>query len=164
MIEFIQNNFDAILGVSALIVSIGAVIYSFIANRNSHQLQTRIVAIEEARDADRIAQSKKAKIRGKVESNATGTSRSNNTPLTLTVKNEGEGIAHNINIQLTNPDSDALSGSLVEKTIETLDAEANTAFNFGEERVCDRTFRFSARWDDDSGEPGNFCDAIPYKA
>ena len=97
-------NPSLIISIIAGVISAIAIYVSIWTHNRNHKLQGRIVALEEAREKDRLAEKQKAYLTAKIEiekPSLSGTSRMYSKSYLL-VENEGAAEARNIQLILDN--------------------------------------------------------------
>lgn len=154
----------------SLIISIIAVVISAIAigvsiwthNRN-HKLQARIVALEEAREKDRLAEKQKANLIAKIIKEALPRSGSIkiDTNYYLQIENKGSSEARDVKVVLDG--KPLLEHPTILKNIkEITQVGPNTDFRYL--LVLSTQGRppsnIEITWEDDSGEPGKYSTTL----
>ena len=151
----------------SLIISIIATVISAIAigasiwthNRN-HKLQVRIVALEEAREKDRLAEKSKANLTAKIIKEVLPRSGSIkiDTNYYLQIENKGSSGARDIKVMLDeNPMFEHSSMCLEkEKKFEEIGPASPVRFRLFTADQLKVPHEISITWEDDSGEPGKY--------
>lgn len=139
----------------ALIVSIGSLVVAVIALRRTSHAETRLLAIEEIRERDRVIHGKRARL--------TGTTRKDeHARFILEISNNGEAEAQNVSVvldglplhehpvipkqRLPNPPSDGF----------TLGPASHVRYILGPTQQTRGPFTLLLRWADESGQPGDY--------
>ncbi len=154
----------------SLIISIIAAVISAIAigvsiwthNRN-HKLQARIVALEEAREKDRLAEKKKANLTANIEKEVliSRNGRKQTNQHFLYIENSGNSEARNIKVNL---DGKPLleHSTILKNTEEITQVGPNSDFRYL--LVLSMQGRppssIEITWEDDSGEPGKYSTTL----
>ncbi len=146
-----------IISIVTAIVSVAAFWQSHCAAKRSAkvqeeqvEMQKRITQIEEAREQDRVIQSRKAYLKAELRKNERGSYR-------LVIKNSGQGTARNVKATLDGKpilEHPAINPSQQEITLIGPYSEISyiARITFG----CRPPFKFKVTWEDDSGEPGEY--------
>ncbi len=145
----------------SLIISIIAAVISAIAigvsiwthNRN-HKLQARIVALEEAREKDRLAEKNKANLAAQIAQNRDG------RPV-LRILNNGFAEARNIKVVLDNKPVLEHDG-IFKNQKEICQVGPQSSFQYLQ-FLCDQLDppnEVKITWEDDSGEPGEYSTTL----
>lgn len=138
-----------ISGVS-LIVSILALWKSAIAQREANVSQQRIVAIEEQRENDRLAVSRRAELRAELRRTARHTDR-------LYIMNEGLAEARNVAVVLEGRPllEHAVGGPGVELA-STIGPKSEVSCILMTSMECKPPFDIHVTWEDDLGKSGSY--------
>lgn len=152
----------------SLIISIIAAVISAIAigvsiwthNRN-HKLQARIVALEEAREKDRLAEKQKANLTARISRELLTRGARSTTQHFLYIENSGNSEARNIKVNL---DGKSLleHPTIMNDTEEIRQVGPNSNFRYL--LVLSMRGRspssIEISWEDDSGEPGEYSTTL----
>jgi len=141
------------------VLSLLAIVVSMVAFAKSHRTQKRLVEIEEAREQDRISQSRKAHLTAKIvneEPPRTATSQVHRKHY-LVIENGGPVKAKDISISLGG--KPALDSGLIENPKEEIgEIEPKSPFRY-ELRpglTPNSSLLVTITWKDESGEPGTY--------
>lgn len=141
----------------SIVVSLFSIYFSVHANKNSltlqkeqTEMQKRITQIEEAREQDRVIQSRKANLKAELRE----VKRNN---YHLVIKNSGQGTARNVKATLDGKrisEHRAIASS--DQEITLIGPGSEILYTVGITFDCSPPFKFKVTWEDDSGEPGEY--------
>ena len=154
----------------SLIISIIAAVISAIAigvsiwthNRN-HKLQTRIVALEEAREKDRLAEKNKANLTAKITKEELRRSSTHRISWQhhLVVENKGFGEARNIRLLVDGKSVVEHQGIVPpERVVEQIGPQSSFRYNLRLGTGIEIPAQADITWEDDSGEPGEYSTTL----
>jgi len=153
----------------SLIISIIAVVISAIAigvsiwthNRN-HKLQTRIVALEEAREKDRLAEKQKANLTAKITKEVLPRSGSIKIDTTyyLQIENKGSSEARDVKIKLDNKSLLEHPAIIDEREIQQIGPQSHIQHLLSLTTKTYPPFDIEITWEDDSGELGKYSTTL----
>ena len=145
------------VGISA--IAIGVSIWTH--NRN-HKLQARIVALEEARETDRLTEKKKAILTAHIVSGSYPNIAGGQTPeYKLRIENKGLGEARDVKVILD--DKPILEHPAIPQgTSEVTKVGPNSPIQYLLSLSMQTTppFILEITWEDDSGEPGEYSTTL----
>lgn len=133
---------------SAFVVSLAAIVFSFIAWLKSRQIEKKQLEIEEAREKDRLAEKQKANLTAQIMRDERGR-------LILRIENKGLGEARDIRVWL---DGKQISDHPVfvkgQKEIFVVGPQSYFQYLIAITSSCPCPSGIAITWADDSGEPG----------
>jgi len=146
-----------LIAIGAVLVSLLSVYFSFRANKNSltlqkeqTEMQKRITQIEEAREQDRVIQSRKANLKAELRKNKKNSYH-------LVIKNSGQGKACNVKATLNGkPILEHPAIASGQQEIKSIGPDSEISYITGLSSGCSPPFEFKVTWEDDSGEPGKY--------
>ncbi len=148
-----------VISVIALLVSFVSVVLAWRTSGHQHQLQLRdtdlqerLVALETAREKDRLRASRSAQVTASIVREHVRASR---TDYWLRIANEGRAAAGNIRVLLD--EKPALEHELTlsgEDEITTLGPGADARYHLAVTMGSPRVVLVRVSWDDESGDPG----------
>ena len=154
----------------SLIISIIAAVISAIAigvsiwthNRN-HKLQARIVALEEAREKDRLAEKQKAYLTAKIIKEVLPRSGSIkiDTNYYLQIENKGSSEARNVELLLA--DKTIFEHPAVQnpsEEVKHVGPQSPFRYKFSNGFMRDLPLKIEISWEDDSGELGKYSTTL----
>ena len=151
-----------LIAIGAVLVSLLSVCFSVHANKNSltlqkeqTEMQKRITQIEEAREQNRVIQSRKANLKAELREVKRNSYR-------LVIENSGQGTARNVKATLDGKPISEHPAILFDK--ETKEDALIIGPHSGISYIMCITkdpgtsppFEFKVAWEDDSGEPGKY--------
>lgn len=148
----------------SLVVAIIAICVSIWTHKRSHKLQARIVALEEAREKDRLAEKQKANLTAhitKEEISRTRTSRIY-TKYYLVIENKGLSEARNVELLLAGKpvlEHSAIQNSQKDE-IRHIGAQSSIKYEFSNGFMRELPLKTEITWEDDSGEPGKYSTTL----
>ncbi len=139
------------------LVSLLSACFSFHANKNSltlqkeqTEMQKRITQIEEAREQNRVIQSRKANLKAELQ-------KVKRNSYHLVIENSGQGTARNVKATLDGkPISDHPAIASGQKEIRLIGPGSKISYIASITFECSPPFEFKVTWEDDSGEPGKY--------
>jgi len=141
----------------SIVVSLFSIYFSVHANKNSltlqkeqTEMQKRITQIEEAREQNRVIQSRKANLKAELREVKRNSYR-------LVIENSGQGTARNVKATLDEKpilDHPAIVSGQQEITL--IGPYSEISYITGLSSDCSPPFEFKVTWEDDSGEPGEY--------
>ncbi|HUU30088.1 MAG TPA: hypothetical protein VM123_19965 [archaeon] len=147
ILDWLNQN-TSIIG---LLLSLSAIAVSIWAYSKSSKTEKKLLEIEEAREEDRIKQSKKAILMAIIDHEY----HRNFTSFTLQIKNEGEAEARDVCVKLD--EMPLLEHPVIPKTIEEIKQigpKSVIRYRMAITRGYRKNFEVEITWADDSGEPG----------
>jgi len=143
-----------IISIIATVISAIAIVVSIWTHNRNHKLQARIVALEEAREKDRLAEKQKAYLTAQMTENMDG------RPV-LRILNNGFAKARNIKVVLDNKPV-LEHNSILNNQEEICQVGPQSSFQYLL-FVCDQLYppsEVKITWEDDSGEPGKYSTTL----
>lgn len=157
IIEWFRN--PAHSAFSAFVVSLAAIVFSFIAWFKTRQIEKKQLDIEQAREKDRLAEKQKANLTAKIVSEPlrSVTGHKQITQHLLRIDNTGHAQAHNIKVLL---DGKSLleHPAILKNEKEIRQVGPNSQFQYVLATTMQARLPSDLRikWSDDSGEPGSY--------
>jgi len=152
-----------IISIVAVTISAVAVVVSMWTHIRSHKLQKRIVALEEARERDRLTDKRKAYLVAKIvkeELARSGHSRIFRKYY-LVVENKGLSEARNITLLLADTPllkHSAVIDSLTE--VKQIGPQSFFRYEFKQEFMRTLPLKVDITWEDNSDEPGKYTTTL----
>ncbi len=150
-----------IISIIAAVISAIAIGVSIWTHNRSHKLQTRIVALEETKEKDRLAEKKKAYLTAKIIKEALPRSGSIkiDTNYYLQIENKGSSEARDIRIWLDDKQvSDHPAFVEGQKEIFVVGPQSHFQYRLSRSRPSG----IAIAWSDDSGEVGSYRNALTF--
>jgi len=154
----------------SLIISIIAAVISAIAigvsiwthNRN-HKLQARIVALEEAKEKDRLTEKKKACLTAKITKEEGQNSGLITTYRRYYLHIENKGLSEARNVKIVLDDKPVMEHPGIRKTqseVKQIGPESPFRYEFEEGFMRNLPLKVEITWEDDSGEHGQYSTTL----
>ena len=148
-----------IISIIAAVISVIAIVVSIWTHSRSHKLQARIVALEEAREKDRLAEKNKANLTAKITKELIRRSSTSRPYYQhyLVVENGGLCGARNIKIILAGKPI-LEHPAVLQSTDEITQVGPNSHIQYLLALSAGNfpPFNIEITWEDDSGEPGKY--------
>jgi hypothetical protein len=152
-----------IISIVAVIISATAVGVSVWTHIRSHKLQKRIVALEEARERDRLTDKRKAYLVAKIVKEELARSGDSRIFRTYHLVVENKGLAEARNIVLLLADTPVLKNSAVinsQTEVKQIGPQSSFRYEFEKGFMKNLPLKVDITWEDDSGEPGKYSTTL----
>jgi len=153
-----------IISMIAAVISAIAIGVSIWTHNRNHKLQARIVALEEAKEKDRLAEKKKANLIAEIIKEVLPRSGSIkiDTNYYLQIENKGSSGARDIKVMLDeNPMFEHPSMYLQKgKKFEEIGPASSVRFRLFTADQLKPPHKITMTWEDDSGEPGKYSTTL----
>ncbi len=151
-----------IISIIAAVVSAIAIGVSIWTHNRNHKLQARIVALEEAREKDRLAEKQKANLAAQIVSDSYKNIAGGQTPRHK-LRIDNSGIVEAQNIKITLDDNPLLEHPAIPPNTEEVTKVGPSSFFQYLLALSTQTappFELVITWEDDSGEPGKYSTTL----
>lgn len=156
-------SMSLIISIIAAVISAIAIGVSIWTHNRNHKLQNRIVALEEAREKDRLAEKNKANLIAEItkeELRRSGTSRIYRKCY-LQIENKGLSEARNIDLVLDNKSVMEHPGILkTQSEVKQVGSESSFRYELSVTGGQNIPSRVEITWEDDSDELGKYSTTL----
>ena len=156
-------SLSLIISIIAAVISAIAIVVSIWTHNRNHKLQARIVALEEAREKDRLAEKNKANLTAEITTKESPRSGSIRIDRKCYLKIENKGLSEARKIELVLDDKAVMEHPAILKTqseIKQVGPESSFRYELAVTGSPNVPSHAEMTWEDDSAEPGEYSTTL----